>query len=189
MITAEELLNKASASAKRHYKFNTKFRKPAKLINGQGKCEVSKHKFGLCRMSFNGCAPIAVYNALLCARFTPDFNIIAMGLETYSLKAGGLMGVDPEKIEIFFTECRVAAVKSKDYNDFVNVMRAVRTGIICYWVAEPKRSLLHFAAIVRNDDGSFFVCNRYSNRSKPSQVPSIEKLCTEERFVSGYFIS
>lgn len=189
MITAEEMLEKASMLAKSNYKRNKKRRLPEGLINGQKECTVAKYNFGIRHMSTNGCGPIAIYNALYHARLAPDFNAIALGLETYSLRAFGIFGVNPEKLDRFFSECRIAAIRAKDYADFVGVMGAVKVGILCYWVADPKISLLHFVTIIRNDDGTYSVCNRYSNRKTPSQIPSIEKLCTEERYVAGYFIS
>ena len=80
-------------------------------------------------------------------------------------------------------------MKAADYNDFVNVMNGMKVGIVCYWVAKPRRSLLHFVAVINNGDGTFSVCNRYSNRKKPSVVPSIQKLCSEEQYVTGFFIN
>lgn len=189
MITAEELLKIAPPSAKRNYEHNKKMRAPIGQINGQQSCRVSKYRFGLRKMSSNGCGAIAVFNALLCAGHEPDFHTIALGLEIYALRIKGLLGVNPDKMDRFFKECRIAAIKAQSYDDFLKVMGAVKVGILCYWVAKPKASLLHFVAVINNGDGTYSVCNRYANRKTPSAIPSIEKLCTKEQYVAGFFIN
>ncbi|MBP1545068.1 MAG: hypothetical protein J6A37_00535 [Oscillospiraceae bacterium] len=188
MIAKDELLKIASAKAKRNYEKNIRLRKPAGLINGQKSCNVSKHRMGIASVSFNGCAPIAVYNALYAAGHNPDFSLITLGIDSFALRMGGLLGTDPKKLEDCFAKCRIAAVKAKDYTDFVNVMGAVKVGIICYWVAKPKKSLLHFAAVINCGEG-YDVCNRFSNRKKPSRVRGIKDFCPKESYVCGFFIN
>lgn len=188
MISADELLENAPRSARQNYEKNSRMRKPAGLINGQRKCAVSDYRLGLCRMSHNGCGAIAIYNALLSAGHKPDISVIALGIECYALRLGGILGTDCRKAEVLFGKCRIPAVKASDYDDFVKVMGAVRVGILCYWVAKPKRSLLHYAAVVNNGSG-FDVCNRFSNRRTPSKVRSIGEFCPKESFVCGFFIS
>lgn len=189
MITADELLQSAAGMAKRNYIYNRKLADPVGLINGQGKCSVSDHRLGLRRVKGNGCAAIAVYNALTYCGKNPDFDTICLGLEKYALRMGGILGVHPEKIGIFFEKCRIPAIKAEDHTDFINVMKAMTTGVMCYWVAKPDRSLLHFIAVINNRDGTYSLCNRYSNVGKPYAARSLEKFCTKERFVCGYFIN
>lgn len=189
MVTAEELLKIAPSLGKRNYEKNIRMRKPSGLINGQKSCPVSNHRLGICRMSHNGCGVIAVYNAMCQAGLDPDINVISLGIDTYALRAWGLLGTDPKKIEECMKNCRIAALKAADYNDFVNVMKSVRVGILCYWVGKPRRSLLHFVALINNGDGKYAVCNRYSNRKSVSMVNSIEKLCPEECYVCGFFMN
>lgn len=188
MITAEELLKNAPALAKRNFEKNRRLRKPAGLINGQRSCAVSSYRLGICKMSHNGCGAIAIYNALLSAGHKPDISVISLGIDRYALNMWGIFGTDPKKIEGLFEKCRIPAVKAKGYDDFVNVMGAVRVGILCYWVAKPRRSLLHYVAIVNNGQG-YDVCNRYSNRKTPSKVNSISDFCPKESYVCGFFIS
>ena len=47
-----------------NYEQNLRCHIKDEMINGQGMGEVSKLRYGLCRMSFNGCEVISVYNAL-----------------------------------------------------------------------------------------------------------------------------
>lgn len=188
MMTADELLEKAPSLAKRNYEKNSHMRKPVGLINGQRKCAVSNYRMGLCKMSHNGCGAIAIYNALLSAGHKPDISLIALGIDCYALRLGGIFGTDHRKVEELFKKCRIPAVKASDYDDFVKVMGAVRVGILCYWVAKPRRSLLHYVAVVNNGEG-FDVCNRFSNRRTPSKVRSIGDFCPKESFVCGFFIS
>lgn len=188
MITVDELLKTAPSLGKRNYERNRRLTAPSDHINGQKNCCVSSYRLGLRKMSSNGCGPIAVYNALLYAGHKPDFNAISLGIESYALKFGGIFGTDPDKMEDFFLKCRIAAIKAKDHEDFCKVIGAVKAGIVCYWVTAPRRSFLHFAAVTSNENG-FLVFNRYSNRKKPSAVSSIDKFCSKEQFVCGFFIS
>lgn len=188
MIKAEELLKKASPSAKRRYEKNLRIHIPSDSINGQMNCCASKCRLGLFPMSYNGCGAISVYNALFYMGQSPVLADIALGIEIYALRFFGLLGTDPKKIEKMFMECRIAAIKANDYDDFIKVMSAVKAGIVCYWVGKPKRSSLHFAAII-NNGGRYFVCNRYSNREKPSEIRSVDKLCSREQYVAGFFMN
>ena len=166
-----------------------KLRSPAGYINGQRECAVSRHRLGLRKAASNGCAAIAVYNAMLYAGYSPDYATISLGIEVYALRMGGLLGTHPEKMENYFKNMRIPAIKAADYSDFKRVLDAVNVGIVCYWVAKPKKSLLHFVAITNNKNGTYSVYNRYSNRKKPSVINSIDKLCTEDRFVNGFFLN
>ena len=188
MITAEELLENAPSLAKRNFEKNQRLRKPVGLINGQRNCAVSSYRLGIRKMSANGCGAIAIYNALLSAGHKPDFAAISLGIDCYALNMWGIFGTDPKKAEELFKKCRIPAVKAKDYDDFVKVMGAVSVGILCYWVAKPRRSLLHYIAVVNNGQG-YDVCNRYSNRKTPSKVSSIGDFCPKESYVCGFFIS
>ncbi|MCM1525371.1 MAG: hypothetical protein NC120_13045 [Ruminococcus sp.] len=189
MISAEELLSVSTSTGRKNYRINSRLKKPAGLINGQRQCAVSNHRLGIRKMSSNGCGPIAVFNAMYSAGLEPDFNAISLGIEKYALGFMGLTGTAPQKMESFMQKCLIPAVKAQSYEDFVNVMGAVRVGIICYWVAKPKRSLLHYAAVINNRNGTYDICNRYSNRKKPSTVGSIKELCPKESYVCGFFIS
>lgn len=189
MISEQELLERASARGRRNYKANCRRKQPSGLVNGQRSCEVSGFSVGIVKVAHGGCAPIAVYNALLAAGRGESFPLIVMGFERYALRLGGILGGDPDKMENFFNQCKIAAIKSEGYEDFVSVMKAVKVGIICYWTAKPGRSLLHFAAVVNMGEKGYAVCNRFSDRKTPSAVRSIEAFCTEDRFVNGFFLS
>lgn len=189
MISAQELLERSDSSTKKHYNYNNTLKAPSAIINGQRDCIVSKHRYGLCKIASNGCAPIAVFNALFYSGRQPDFNLITLGLENYALRMGGLLGTDPEKLDLFFKRCCIPAIKANGYNDYINVMNSVTSGIMCYWVAKPRRSLLHFVAVINNRDGTFSICNRFSNRRKAFVTDSIEKVCPPDCFVCGYFIN
>ncbi len=189
MITADELLKTAPALGRRNYKKNSSRRRPEGIINGQRRCVVSDFRLGLRKVSSNGCGAIAIYNALFSTGQQCDFSTISLGIEKYALRLGGILGTDPKKLENYFKNMKIAAVCASDYEDFVRVMNAVRAGILCYWVAKPGRSLLHYVAIINNRDGTFSVCNRFANRSKPSVIDKIEKLCPKECYKAGFFMN
>lgn len=189
MISEEELLKKASGRSRKNYEFNRRCKQPRGYINGQGCCAVSQCKMGINKVSRCGCGAIAVYNALLCTGNEESFPLIVMGLERYALRLWGLLGTDPGKMERFFAECKIPAMKAESFGDFVNVMAAVKVGIICYWTAKPYRSMLHFVAVINNGNGGYVACNRYSNRKTAMGIKGIETLCNEERFVCGFFMN
>lgn len=186
----DDIIGSAKRSALKRYKRNCSL--PAipqgVTINGQGKCCVSGHRLGIMKMSFNGCGPIAIYNAMLLAGHKTDFNLLTLCVDSNALRMGGIFGTDWNKLDKVFSICHIAAIKAADYNDFTKVLPSVSSGIICYWAAKPGRSVQHYAAVAKTDSG-YIVCNRYSNRDKPSKVPNLEKLCTEDRFIAGYFIN
>ena len=55
---------KIQTTRKANYDHNLACKLGDRMINGQGMGDVSKLKYGLCHMSFNGCEVISVYNAL-----------------------------------------------------------------------------------------------------------------------------
>ncbi len=59
-----------------------------KMINGQGLGDVSKLRYGLCPMSFNGCEVISVYNALQYIGKPQKLQDIAFFLEKYRMLLG-----------------------------------------------------------------------------------------------------
>ncbi|MGN0666280.1 MAG: hypothetical protein ACI4KF_07110 [Huintestinicola sp.] len=187
-ITAE-LLADATAAQKKHYEYNKQLLKPKSIINGQKIGPIAEFKFGLAKMGYNGCGPIAVYNALSLSGIKADICDIILALEKQALKLGGILGTDPKKLDKFFSDNRIAALKASDYNDFVNDMNNMHVGILCYWTKKPNRSSMHYITIYRTEDNKFVMCNRFGNRNKQYSADSMEKVCTEEQYICGYFIS
>ena len=67
------------------------------MINGQAVGRVADLRYGLCRMSFNGCEVIAVYNALVYTGKTAVLTDVARHMERYRMLMG-IFGCDPYKI-------------------------------------------------------------------------------------------
>ena len=59
-----------------------------KMINGQGLGAVSEMRYGICRMSFNGCEVIAVHNALVCLGKPQHLSDIAFYMERFRVLMG-----------------------------------------------------------------------------------------------------
>lgn len=68
-----------------------------KMINGQGRGAVSKYRYGICHMSFNGCEVIAVHNALVYLGIPEKLSDIAFYMERFRMLFG-FFGCNPYKI-------------------------------------------------------------------------------------------
>ena len=58
------------------------------MINGQGRGDVSRLRYGICHMSFNGCEVISVYNALQYKGKPQPLPEVAAFMERYRLLMG-----------------------------------------------------------------------------------------------------
>lgn len=189
MKASSEILPYASAASKKHFAFNRRFPRPEGIINGQKTCIVSKLRYGLLPVSANGCGPIAVFNALTASGVKADLCEIILGMENSALHFGGIFGTDPKKLDKYMNENRIPSMKAESYADFVSVMNSVRIGILCYWTGKPYMSSSHYVTLIRTEDGRFSVCNRFSNSRSQSVITAIDKLCTEDRFISGHYMA
>lgn len=193
MITRDELLQKASPLARRQHERNLSIEKalpiePGVLINGQSRCAVSTYRMGLCRMANNGCAAIAVYNAMTLLGHKPDMHAIVLGLRMYGLWLGGLFGVNPYRLEKCLDKMRIPCMRARDYKDFENVSRAVGACILCYRIKDRLISPMHYVA-VQYRDGGYTVCNLYNNARRTYRIRELAELCPESRFVAGFYIN
>lgn len=125
-----------------------------RMINGQAVDYVSGMRYGICRMSFNGCEVIAVHNALVYMKKSRPVYEIARYMEKFRMLAG-FFGCSPFKVgnalEHFGIECE-KSYRTENSKIF----------IVSFWTGRRFLSAIHTVFCVRNENG-ILVYNRYNN--------------------------
>lgn len=146
-------------------------------INGQGMGIVSRMRYGICRMSFNGCECIAVYNAMVYLGKNPELSEIVLRLESYRIFFG-IFGCNPHKI---------GKVLNKLGADFRKAGSADENGayIISYWTGKKFLSSLHTVFCVKSDN-CLKIYNRRNNSQEPHFCRCAEELTKGKKAISVY---
>lgn len=124
------------------------------MINGQALGGVAKLRYGLCRMSFNGCEVIAVCNALTYAGIPRDIREIAAYMEKYR----AFMGIFGSSV---YRLGKALSHFGAD-SETVHIERAGDAFIISSWTGRPLFSSVHTVFCVR-ENGGIRVYNRYNS--------------------------
>ncbi len=135
--------------AKRNFQYNSgKNEEPAfgRMINGQACGAVSKFRYGICPMSFNGCEVIAVHNALVWLGKPQKLANVAFCMERFR-SFMGLFGCDPRKIGKALSYFGAENVRSRE----TEVKSAY---IVVFWTKKPFLSSIHTVFCVRTDSGT-----------------------------------
>lgn len=150
------------------------------MINGQGVGKISRLRYGICRMSFNGCEVIAVQNALVYLKKPVPICEIAFYMERFRMLMG-FFGCNPYKIgkslEYFGVEC-------ERVNDITNA----KSFIVTFWTKKPFMSSIHTVFCVRQGS-SIKVYNRYNSSSAAQMCRSFEEVVGKRRPIAMYKIS
>lgn len=134
---------------------------PQGFINGQGLGVVKALPYGAkWQLGYNGCGPIAVYNALL-ALGNPHTLAAAAGWGERHLRLGGRWGTAHGQIPKLFRGLgyRVHVVRTRRKMDAA--IRSADGCILTYWLKKPFCSGLHIVFVQRLPAGGFLVYNRY----------------------------
>ncbi len=154
-------------------------------INGQSVSACSNLRLGWCRLKTNGCAVVAIYNAL-------GFLGLAMPLEKIlrSFRAWyrpHLFGISPRRIRAFFRQRDIAfCFDNEHWNDG-------DIAVVTYWNRRFFGKFVNpfggaHTVCVRYSDG-FWVYNRFSNRSKTYRYDSLEMLLSDKKVMQILKIS
>lgn len=150
-----------------------------KMINGQGLGLVSKLRYGICRMSFNGCEVIAVHNALVYLEKPEALKDIAFYMERFRLLMG-FFGCNVfmlgRALRHFGAEC--PRIKSTE---------AAEAFIITFWTKLPFLSPIHTVFCVRTA-GGIKVYNRYNNVGHMYLCADVEEVAGKRRPIAIYKI-
>lgn len=146
-------------------------------INGQALGAVSEMRYGLCRMSYNGCGSIAVYNALVYLGMKPSLSDIAVRLERYRILFG-IFGCNPKRIGRVLIEYRA----DFRHTDHISGRGAY---IISFWTG--KRFLSHIHTIFCTvDEKGVTAYNRYNKKASAVKYSSTEELLKGKSLVAAY---
>ena len=151
-----------------------------KMINGQGRGRVSKLRYGICPMSFNGCEVIAVHNALVYLGKPMPLKDIAYYMERFRM----LMG---------FFGCNAYSLgKALEYfgaeSTRVSSADDAKAFIITFWTKRPFLSTIHTVFCVR-EGNAIKVYNRYNNVCTVELCHSVEEVAGKRRPIAIYKIS
>lgn len=149
------------------------------MINGQALGFVSKMRYGLCRMSFNGCEVIAVHNALIYAGKPRPIAEISAYMERFRMLMG-IFGCSPYKIG------RALGHFGAD-NEKVGSAENAEAFIVTFWTKRPFLSSLHTVFCIRKNNG-IMVYNRYNNCGEPQLCRNIEDIAGSRKPVALYMI-
>lgn len=166
----------------KNYRYNSNlYRKSfyGRMINGQAVDYVSAMRYGICRMSFNGCEVIAVHNALVYMNKPCPVYEIARYMERFRMLAG-FFGCNPFEIgkalEHFGIECE----KSKRIGNS-------QAFIISFWTGRRFLSTIHTVFCVRDKNG-ILVRNRYNNCTDVRFYRSSPEFIGQKKIIAVYTI-
>lgn len=143
-----------------------------KPINGQSVSDCAGLRLGWCRLKTNGCAVLAIYNALgFLGRMMPLDGILNTFRAWYRPH---VFGISPRRIRAFFRRQEIP------FSCEESAWREGDLAVITYWNRCFWRKIVNpfggaHTVCVRYD-GKFWVYNRYSNRAKTYCFDSLEEL-------------
>ncbi len=157
-------------------------------INGQGKGKVSKLRFGLFKMGYNGCEIISVYNALKLTKRKASIADIAFEFELNGASmALGAFGSDPNLIGKYLSAHKIRYEKTKDAKKANRYISNGRVLIPSFWTSKKLFSSIHTVAI-KCVGRKLVVYNRYNNRQKTYTYSSLAKVFSGGRFIICYWV-
>lgn len=147
------------------------------MINGQRLGYAADMRYGLCRMSFNGCECIAVYNALVYLNDPQPLSGIAYCLERYKMLFG-IFGCNPYRTAKVLGMYGAAFERTEDIS---------KDGayILSFWTGFPLLSTIHTVFCTVEADG-ITVYNRYGNCPEPRIFGSAIELLGNRKPIAAY---
>lgn len=146
---------KIKGTKKYNYAHNMGRTLPERMINGQGVGDVSRLRYGICPMSFNGCEVISVYNALRYIGKPQPLQEVAFFLERYKVLLG-FFGCNVYRLgkalEHFGAEYERIKIPADSDEAF----------IVSFWTGKRFLSSIHTVFCVR-ERGRIRIYNRYNS--------------------------
>lgn len=165
--------------AERNLCLNKKYRdffQGDRLINGQGLEKTSEMHYGLCRMGYNGCGIIAVYNALTYIEKKQPLSDIAYHMERYRMLFG-ILGCNPYRLGKALSHYGAAFERFGDSEAF----------IVSYWTGIRFFSSIHTVFCVKTSDG-INVYNKFNNCPTVKYNSSLRELTNNKKPIVVYNI-
>lgn len=149
------------------------------MINGQGLGLVSKFRYGICHMSFNGCEVIAVHNALVYMKKPRPLPEIVLYMERFRVLLG-FFGCHPYGVGKALKHFGIDCVRGKNADD-------AKSFVLTFWTKRPFLSEIHTVFCLRTDKG-IAVYNRYNNCPTVRYCKKIEELTGKYKPITIYII-
>lgn len=150
-----------------------------KMINGQALGAVSEMRYGICRMSFNGCEVIAVHNALVYLGIPQPIAEIAFYMERFKMLLG-FFGCSPFKLGRALKHFGAESVKAKSPG-------YAEAFIITFWTGKPFLSSIHTVFCIRTDKG-ITVYNRYNSSHSAELFKNLEAVAGKRKTIAVYIL-
>ena len=170
---------KIKTTRRYNYERNLAHKLGDKMINGQGMGEVSKLRYGLCPMSFNGCEVISVYNALQYIGKPQKLQDIAFFLEKYRMLLG-FFGCN------MFQLGKALDKFGADYERRDSI-KGLPAFIVSFWTGRPFLSAAHTVFCVREND-RICIYNRYNNCDTVRYVKKPAEIFGKHKPIVVYYI-
>ena len=152
---------------------------PHRMINGQGLGSVSQNRYGLCRMSFNGCEVISVYNALLWLGIPRELCEIAEYMERFKVLFG-IFGCSPYRLGKALGRFGAAFER-------IRRIDGQEAFIVSYWTGRRFLSSIHTVFCVRTGN-RIQVYNRYNSCPTAQICSSVEEVIGRKRPIAAYAV-
>ncbi|MCM1505640.1 MAG: hypothetical protein NC177_00675 [Ruminococcus flavefaciens] len=150
-----------------------------RMINGQAVDYVSEMRYGLCRMSFNGCEVIAVHNALVYLKKTVPMYEVSHYMESFRMLAG-IFGCNPFKIGKALEYFGIKCISDR-------TILNPEVFIMSFWTGKCFFSSIHTVFCVRTKKG-ITVYNRYNNCPYARIYRNISEIAIPEKIIAVYTI-
>lgn len=170
---------KIQTTRKFNYEHNLKCNLSDQMINGQGMGDVSKLKFGLFQMSFNGCEVISVYNALRYVGKPQPLQEVAFFLEKYRVLLG-TFGCNVFRLGKALRKFGANYERVKEIGD-------TPAFIVSFWTGKPFFSSIHTVFCTR-EGNRIKIYNRYNNCNTIRYADSVEELSKNRKPLAIYAI-
>lgn len=176
---------------KRNYEHNKRFL-PADesgFINGQGKGEVARMKYGFYHMAWNGCEMIALYNAAQQIGKGAPLAEICLEMYPQSSVLCGFFGSNPIVLDRYFKAHDIAFEKTYDYNAFFNALPDVRCGVLSFWNYRRVFGSLHTVMVRWDSERQQIVeYNKFNSKTVPVFHDVRSLITTKKLFIVGYLL-
>ena len=176
---------------KRNYDHNKRYL-PADetgFINGQGKGEVAKMKYGFYHMAWNGCEMIALYNAAHLLGKEQPLADICLEMYPQSSVLCGFFGSNPIVLDRYFKAHDIAFEKTYDYNAFFNALPDARCGVLSFWNHRRVCGSLHTVMVRWDSERQQIVeYNKFNSKTVPVFHDVRGLITTKKLFIVGYLL-
>ena len=158
------------------------------FINGQELGKVSRLKYGLFRMAYNGCEVIAVYNALQLKGKGLPISLVAFEMEINgSSMLYGVFGSNPHFIGNYLYFHKIRYTKATSVNAMKKLIRNNGVYIITYWTKMKFPCTIHTVAF-KYRNGVYTIYNDSGETSGEVYGFSLYSVYENGRFIMGYYL-